>query len=213
MHMRYNPKLYFICIFIFYIMSHSRYNKSINRTVDKYIEIYTGGKTMNVLGMEIPDEVAAAIVARAKTEELFKEFIEELKWRWKSLTTNKYVRREIDFRRSLDQKCKIAIWIEYNSDTLKIGYAGRSQDTEKIAVAMNSYGLGIIHEKLFKHIRETYHVEFEQYYPIFYLDDNTVEFTFKTSPQLPQLISDLTGKVPDSEFQLIDEDKIRFKIL
>lgn len=168
---------------------------------------------MNVLGMEIPDEVAAAIVARAKTEELFKEFIEELKWRWKSLTTNKYVRREIDFRRSLDQKCKIAIWIEYNSDTLKIGYAGRSQDTEKIAVAMNSYGLGIIHEKLFKHIRETYHVEFEQYYPIFYLDDNTVEFTFKTSPQLPQLISDLTGKVPDSEFQLIDEDKIRFKIL
>lgn len=41
--MRYNQKLYLICIFVFYIMSHSRYNKSINRTVDKYIEIYTGG--------------------------------------------------------------------------------------------------------------------------------------------------------------------------
>lgn len=167
---------------------------------------------MNILGMEIPEEVAAAIIAKAKTEELFKEFVGELKWRWKSLMRDKDVRREIDFRRSLDPKCKIALWIEYNNDALEIGYSGRLQDTEKIAILMNANGLGILHEKLYKHIREAYHVEFAQYYPIFYLDDNTVEFALKTSPQ-PQLISDLTGVIPESDLQVIDEGRIvRFKI-
>lgn len=40
MHTRYNQKLYFVCVFIFYIMSDGEYNKSINGTVDKYIEIF-----------------------------------------------------------------------------------------------------------------------------------------------------------------------------
>lgn len=38
---------------------------------------------MKILGMEVPDEVADAIVAKAKTEELFKEYLEKMKREWR----------------------------------------------------------------------------------------------------------------------------------
>ena len=172
---------------------------------------------MNVLGMEIPQEVADAIAARAKTQELFKEFIEELKWRWKLYVKDKDVLRVVEFRRKENPGCRIAFTIEYDAElSLEIGYSGRTKDgVEKIALGIPATydKMELVHSKLSWHIRETYGVAFEQYYPVFYWDDNTIEFSFTPGSQLPQLISILKEIAPNSELQTVGENRIRFKIL
>lgn len=166
---------------------------------------------MRILGMEIPDAVAAVIVAKAKTGELFKEFIEEFKWEWKFAEMHDSVIREIEFRRKKHPMCKIAIKFEYHSDSLEIGYKGVKDYTVELSLFVNAYDMRKSHNKLYNHIKETYGMTAEDY-PTLFIDDGIVELAFNESSEAQRLISDIKEAIPKLEIELIANSRIRIKV-
>lgn len=171
---------------------------------------------MKILGMEVPDEVADAIVAKAKTEELFKEYLEEMKWEWRFLETNKYVRREIEFRKENHPGCKIVFKIEYGADGyFEIGSSGRPDDNGVMTIIIAydaSCSLRKIHDKLFDHIKKTYQIDFEEYFPTLYLEGYIIDIKCKTSQHLNDLIADIKERIPEVTAKRMKGDVIRIQM-
>lgn len=155
---------------------------------------------MKISGMEIPDAVVAEIVAKAKTKELFKEFIEKMKWEWDVMKKNPYVSRELTSRQNENPegKVRVAVKFEYHDDILEIGFGGWYGNIALVVLYLKAYDLRMIHERLFKHIKETYDIDYAEYYPTLFVDDGMVQFRFKESPQVMRLIHDIKEemKVP-----------------
>lgn len=172
---------------------------------------------MKILGIEVPNEVAEAIVAKAKTEELFKEYLEGMKWEWRFLKTNKYVRREIEFRNENHPGCKIVFKIMYDADGyFEIKSSGCPDNngvmTIIIAYDYNTCSLRKIHEKLFDHIKKTYQIDFAEYYPTLYLEEHIIDIKCKTSQHLNDLIADIKERIPEVTVERMNGDVIRIQM-
>lgn len=171
---------------------------------------------MKILGMEIPDEVAEVIVAKAKTEELFNEYLDNMKWEWRFLETNEYVLRAIKFQKKNHPKCKIAFKIEYDADgCFEIGTSGRSDSNGVIIITIyydSSCSLKKSHDKLFKHIKKTYQIDFEEYYPTLYSERHIIDIKCKTSQHLNELIADINERIPEVIVKQMKDNIIRIQM-
>lgn len=172
---------------------------------------------MKILGREIPNEVVEAIVAKAKTEELFNEYLEAMKREWRFLETNKYVRREIEFRNENHPGCKIVFKIMYDADgSFEIGSSGCPDNngvmTIIIAYDSDTCSLRKIHEKLFDHINKTYQIDFVEYYPTLYLKEHIIDIKCKTSQRLNDLIADIKERIPEVIVKRMKGDVIRIQM-
>lgn len=220
MHIRYNQKLYLMCIFVFYIMYKHCYNKSNNKVETlstlKSKNIQQEEKTMKILGMEIPNEVAEAIIAKAKTEELFKEYLKEMKWKFEFLERDKYVCRAIESSRKSYPECKIVFKIMYDADGyFEIGGSGCPDDNGVVTIDIafdGSCSLSKIHNKLFSHINKTYQIDFAEYFPTLHMEGHIIDIKCKKSQHLNDLLADIKERIPEVTAKCIQEDVIRIQM-
>lgn len=172
---------------------------------------------MKILGMEIPNEVAEAIVAKAKTEELFKEYFEEMKWRWNDLERDKYICRAVESRKEDYPGCKIVFKIKYDADGyFEMESSGCPDDNGVIEIIIaydyNTCSLRKIHEKLFAHIKKTYQIDFADYYPTLYLEEHIIDIKCETSQYLNDLITDIRERIPEVTVKCMKGNVIRIQM-
>lgn len=171
---------------------------------------------MKILGMEVPNEVANAIVAKAKTEEFFKEYLMEMKYEWRYLENNKSVRREIEFRKEEHPGCKIVFKIQYDADGyFEIGSSGCPDNNGVMTIIIaydSSCSLRKIHDKLFAHIKKTYQIDFAEYFPTLCLEGHIIDIKCKTSQRLKDLIADIKERIPEVSVKLMKGDVIRIQM-
>ena len=171
---------------------------------------------MKILGMNVPDEVAKAIVAKAKTEELFKEFFQEMEWRWKFLGKDKDVHRAIESQKKSYPGCQIAFKIKYDADGyFEMESSDRPDDNGIVTIVIaydDSCSLRKIHEKLFDHIRKTYQIGFAEYFPTLYLEEPIIDIKCKAGQHLDDLIEDINERIPEVTANRVEGDVIRIKM-
>lgn len=172
---------------------------------------------MKILGKDIPDEVAAAIIAKAKTEELFREFIEDMKWQYRFLDNDKRIKRAIDFVHEYHSGCKVYFEIMYDADgSFELESSSNCIDKNglaRIGVAYDGMcNLSMNQAKLLRHLAKTYQVHVANYSPRVYAKERAFEFTFEQSPRLNDLITDIKESIPEVKVKLMKGNVIRIQM-
>ena len=167
---------------------------------------------MKVLGMEIPDEVAKAIVDKAKTEEFLKEYFKKMNDEWKYLKRDKRVMREVEFRKEEHPGCKILFKIFDNGDYFEMSSAGCPDDNWVMTINITVGYLHDIRCKVFNHLKTVYQIDFVENYPTLEFESFVMDIKCSNSVGLNDLVADIIEMIPEVSAELINEEILRIRM-
>lgn len=172
---------------------------------------------MKILGREISNEVADAIVAKARLEERFKEYLRDMKREFRFLESDKRIHRAIEFVNEYHPGCKFVFEIMYDADgSFEMEYSSTCVDENGVATIGVAYdgmcSMRLNQDKLFDHIAKTYKIQLADYHPRVYPKERAFEFEFKPSPRLKDLITDINERVPEVKVKRMNGNVIRIQM-